>query len=209
MSLDGQRVVTIGGTSGIGLASAKAADAERAAVVIASSNPNRVNHALSQLSDRAEGRVVDVRSRAAIRELFEGLGEFDHLVYTAGEPLMVQELDVLSLDDAREFFEIRYWGVLRAIKHACSRIRSGGSIVLSSGSAAARPQKGWTLAASITGAIEALTRALAVELAAVRVKQSPRRRTDRALERNPPGRAGGLLRQRRQLDADPPRRGTG
>lgn len=169
MDLDGKRVVVIGGTSGIGLASAGAAAAEGAAVVIASSNPERVRHALTQLPEGADGRVLDVRAEEAVQELFEGLGGFDHLVYTAGEPLTVGELGVLSLDQARQFLEIRYWGALMTVKHASSKILPGGSIVLSSGSASARPQKGLTLAASITGAIEALTRALAVELAPIRV----------------------------------------
>lgn len=169
MSLDGQRVVIIGGTSGIGLASATAAACEGAAVVIVSSNHGRVRDAVDQLPDATEGQVVDVRSEHAVRELFDRLGAFDHLVYTAGEPLALEELQTLSLERAREFFEIRYFGALAAVKHASSTIRPGGSIVLSSGSAGARPQKGWTIAASITGATEALTRALAVELAPVRV----------------------------------------
>jgi NAD(P)-dependent dehydrogenase (short-subunit alcohol dehydrogenase family) len=161
--------VSIGGTSGIGLASAKAAAAEGADVVIASSHSERVNGAVAHIGGAVEGCVVDVTSEVAVRVLFDELGPFDHLVYTAGEPLSIQELDSLRLDEAREFFEVRYWGTVSAVKHASSRIRPGGSIVLSSGSAAARPQKGWTVAASICGAIEALTRALAVELAPVRV----------------------------------------
>jgi NAD(P)-dependent dehydrogenase (short-subunit alcohol dehydrogenase family) len=169
MSLDGQRVVIIGGTSGIGLASATAAAREGAAVVIVSSNHGRVRDAVEQLPGATEGQVVDVTSEHAVRELFDRLGAFDHLVYTAGEPLALEELQTLRLERARAFFEIRYFGALAAVKHASSTIRPGGSIVLSSGSAGARPQKGWTVAASITGATEALTRALAVELAPVRV----------------------------------------
>jgi NAD(P)-dependent dehydrogenase (short-subunit alcohol dehydrogenase family) len=52
---------------------------------------------------------------------------------------------------------------------APTRIRQGGSIVLTSGIASARPQKGWTVGASICGAMEGFTRALAVELAPIRV----------------------------------------
>jgi NAD(P)-dependent dehydrogenase (short-subunit alcohol dehydrogenase family) len=56
-----------------------------------------------------------------------------------------------------------------AVKYGSPHIRSGGSITLTNGVAGLRPQKGWTIAASICGAMEALTRALAMELAPIRV----------------------------------------
>ncbi|MGO4268417.1 SDR family oxidoreductase, partial [Paenibacillus sp. TAF58] len=63
----------------------------------------------------------------------------------------------------------RYWGAVMAAKYGSKNIRQGGSIILTSGVASVRPQKGWTVVASICGAIEALTRALAVELSPLRV----------------------------------------
>jgi NAD(P)-dependent dehydrogenase (short-subunit alcohol dehydrogenase family) len=74
-------------------------------------------------------------------------------------------LATLDLDTARRFFELRYWGAVTAVKHAAGQLRRGGSIVLTGGIAAQRPHAGWTIGASICGAMEALTRALAVELA--------------------------------------------
>ena len=70
---------------------------------------------------------------------------------------------------ARQFFETRYWGAFTAAKHGAPLIRPGGSIVFSSGSAGLRPRAGWALGASICMAMEGLTRALAVELAPIRV----------------------------------------
>jgi NAD(P)-dependent dehydrogenase (short-subunit alcohol dehydrogenase family) len=64
---------------------------------------------------------------------------------------------------------LRYWAALAAVKYASPHIRKHGSIVLTTGVAGRRPHKGWTVAASICGTIEALTRALAVELAPIRV----------------------------------------
>ena len=64
---------------------------------------------------------------------------------------------------------MRYWAVLAAVKYASTHIREGGSIILTTGIAAERPRRGWTLAASVCGAIVSLTRALAVELAPIRV----------------------------------------
>jgi NAD(P)-dependent dehydrogenase (short-subunit alcohol dehydrogenase family) len=169
MSLSGKRIVILGGTSGIGLATAKAAQGEGAAVVIASSRRARLDHALASLQDGAEGQVVDVADEAQVRALFERLGAFDHLMFTAGETLHLESLEAMQFDRARAFVNTRFWGAFMAAKYGSPHIASGGSIVLSSGVAGLRPRKGWTVAASICGAVEALTRALAVELAPIRV----------------------------------------
>jgi NAD(P)-dependent dehydrogenase (short-subunit alcohol dehydrogenase family) len=169
MSLDGKRVVILGGTSGIGLATAKAAQREGAVVVVASSRQQRVDRAVASLDSAAEGHVVDLSDEAQVRKFFEQIGAFDHLVYTAGETLHLGTLDALQLDRARAFVNVRFWGAFTAVKYGSAHIRAGGSIVLTSGAAGLRPHKGWTVAASICGAMEALTRALAVELAPIRV----------------------------------------
>jgi len=64
---------------------------------------------------------------------------------------------------------LRVFGAIAAVKAATPTIRHGGSITLTSGIASARPQKGWSIATSICGAMEAFMRALAVELAPIRV----------------------------------------
>ena len=169
MSLSGKRVVILGGTSGMGLATAVAAQREGAFVVVASSRKQRVERALASLQAGAEGQVVDLSDEAQVRTLFERVGAFDHLVFTAGETLQLETLDAMQLERARGFVDVRFWGAFMAAKYGSPHIRSGGSITLTNGVAGLRPRKGWTLAASICGAMEALTRALAVELAPIRV----------------------------------------
>lgn len=168
-SLDGKRVVILGGTSGIGLATAKAAQREGAIVVVASSRQQRVDRALASLERGAEGDVVDLSDEPQLRAFFERIGAFDHLVYTAGEALQLETLDAVQLDRARGFVNIRFWGAFMAVKYGSPHIRPGGSVTLTTGVAGPRPRKGWTVAASICGAMDALTRALAVELAPIRV----------------------------------------
>ena len=97
------------------------------------------------------------------------LGEFDHLAVTAGESLDLGEFSAVDLEKARRFFEVRFWGAVTAAKYAAKRIKSTGSIILTNGIIGLRPQKGWVIAAGICGAVEAVTRALAIELAPVRV----------------------------------------
>ena len=169
MGLNGKRVVILGGSSGIGLAVAQAAANEGAKVVVASSNSDRLDRALSSLPAGSEGRVTNLLSNRDVAALFEDLGDFDHLVYTAGEALQIAPLKAIDISTARSFFELRYWGALAAAKAAQGRLRPGGSIVFTSGVAGARPGSGWSVASSICSAMEGLTRALAVELAPIRV----------------------------------------
>jgi NAD(P)-dependent dehydrogenase (short-subunit alcohol dehydrogenase family) len=124
---------------------------------------------VAKLPSGTTGHAVDLRSEEAIAGLFADLGEFDHLVYTAGEPLSLLSVADMDLDAAREFFGLRFFSVLAAVKHAAKRIRPGGSITLTTGSAGKRPASGWSVAASICGAVSSLTKALAVELAPIRV----------------------------------------
>jgi NAD(P)-dependent dehydrogenase (short-subunit alcohol dehydrogenase family) len=169
MTLNGQRIVVLGGSSGIGLATAQAAAREGARLVIASSRKDRLEAALATLPTGSEGHVLDLADGDATETLFARLGSFDHLVFTAGETLQLGTLVTTDLDAARRFFALRYWGAFNAAKFGSGSIGAGGSIVFTSGLAGRRPHAGWALGASICAAMEGLTRALAVELAPVRV----------------------------------------
>ena len=168
-SLQGKRVIILGGTSGLGFATAEAAAQEGATVVVASSNRAKVDSAIARLPDGSEGQVLDLFTEEGVGAFFDCIGEFDHLVFTAGEALQLGKLEETSLEQAKQFFNIRFWGAFIAAKYGSRKIRSGGSIILTNGIVGLRPVKGWTVAASITGAVEALTRALAIELAPIRV----------------------------------------
>ena len=169
MTLDRKRIVVLGGSSGIGLATAQAAVCEGASVVIASSQRARIDEALATLPTGTEGHVLDLADSDATQALFARLGGFDHLVFTAGETLQLGSLAASDIDTARRFFTLRYWGAYCAAKYGSGSIRKGGSIVFTSGIAGQRPLEGWALGASICSAMEGLTRALAVELAPIRV----------------------------------------
>ncbi|HLA59572.1 MAG TPA: SDR family oxidoreductase, partial [Puia sp.] len=154
---------------GIGLATAQAAAAEAADVIIASGNQKRIDAALKMLPGGSRGFAVDLSQEENIRGFFEQLGALDHLVYTAGENLNLEMIHETDISAARNFFNLRYWGAYTSIKYAAPLIRPGGSISLISGTANARPGKGWSMASSICGAVEGLVRAMAVELAPIRV----------------------------------------
>ncbi|WP_040809443.1 SDR family oxidoreductase [Nocardia concava] len=169
MSLDGQHVVILGGTSGIGYAVAAATAARGAKVTVASSRQENVDRAVAELPTGVTGVVADLADANRIRTLFDELGSFDHLVYTAGEPLLLSPVAELDIDAARKFFELRYFSVLTAVQAAAPHLRADGSITLTTGTAGPRPVPGSSVTSSVCGAVEALTRALAVELAPTRV----------------------------------------
>lgn len=168
-ALSGKRIIILGGSSGLGLATAKAAGAEGAKVIIVSGNQQRIEDALQALPKGSEGYAADLSKEDNIKTFFGKTGPFDHLVYTAAENLNLANISETEIDKAREFFTLRYWGAFAAIKYGAPHINQGGSINLTSGIASTRPGKGWALASSICGAMEGFVRAAAVELAPIRV----------------------------------------
>src|SRR5258707_7992120 len=102
MTLTGKHVVVLGGTSGIGLATADLASQLGGEVTVASSNPETVRRALKTLPAATTGEVIDLTDSTEVAGLFERIGRFDHLVFTAGEALTMLELRGMDLDRARK-----------------------------------------------------------------------------------------------------------
>ncbi|QES88505.1 SDR family oxidoreductase [Rhizosphaericola mali] len=168
-TLNGKRVVIMGGSNGLGYSTAKAADDEGAIVVIVSSNQENIDKALTNLSKASTGYVVDLRNESSIKDFFSTIGKFDHLVYTAAENIHFSNIEDTDIHFAKSYFDLRFWGAVSTVKYAVPHINPAGSISLTSGSASRRPAKGWSLMASILSAIEGFVRAMAVELAPIRV----------------------------------------
>ena len=170
-TLRGQRVVVIGGSSGIGYSVAEAALAEGAEVVIGSSKATNVDAALSRLGQGASGSAVNVRDEADVEAFFARAGAFNHLAYTAGDWDRAETGPVAQMNFAAAAAgaEVRFWGALRAVKHALPQIAPGGSVTLTDGVRTHRPAKGMPLSSAYGAAIEHLAKGLAVDLAPLRV----------------------------------------
>ncbi|WP_250475005.1 SDR family oxidoreductase [Caballeronia sp. GAFFF1] len=170
MTLKDKRVVVLGGTSGIGFAIAKAVAESGGTPVVVSRKPESVESAIGRLPSGAEGHTADVTSETEVAALFEKIGEIDHIAYTAADNVVTGPLSDMDLGVARDFLGARFWGPLTVAKYGARHIRPGGSIVLTSGIAGARPPgPGWAMGAAVCSAIDGLARALAIELAPIRV----------------------------------------
>src|SRR5581483_2608478 len=104
MDMHGQRVVVVGGTSGIGLAVAQAAAGRGADVVVASARQASVDKALARLGSRASGETLAVTDADAAARFFDRVGPLDHVVYTAGEALTLMPVAEFHLERALTFF---------------------------------------------------------------------------------------------------------
>ncbi len=155
--LAGKKVVVVGGSSGIGLATAELATREGAEVIIASRNAERLNAAASNLGAKAV--PTDVTSDESVENLFRSCGPVDHVVVTAAQ-LRTGPFKTVSMEDVRATMEGKFWGAWRVARSA--EIRPGGSLTLVSGYLSIRPRPN-------SGALESLARSLALELAPVRV----------------------------------------
>ena len=168
MRFKGQRIVIIGGSSGMGFATAKMAAAEGAAVVIASRSEERLQKAKSRIEGDVEILTVDVVDEGSVKVFFDKVGEFDHLTTPGNEAAMGRFLE-MDTKTARAAFDSKFWGQYYAAKYGAPRLRSGGSITLFAGIWSQRPVPGGTVITAINSAIEGLGRALAMELAPIRV----------------------------------------
>jgi NAD(P)-dependent dehydrogenase (short-subunit alcohol dehydrogenase family) len=165
-ALQRKHVVVIGGTSGIGRAVAQQAAAAGARVTVASRNRKRLEDTVALLGAPAQGRVLDVTDAESLRAFFAQAGEIDHLILPGNE-VKIAPFRKLSIADAQASMASKFWGQYAAIKAA--QMAPTGSVVLFSGVASRKPGAGAPALTAINSAVEALGKALAVELAPVRI----------------------------------------
>jgi NAD(P)-dependent dehydrogenase (short-subunit alcohol dehydrogenase family) len=168
MNWSGERAVIVGGSSGIGLATARALAARGARVLLASRSQDRLERALKEVGGGAEARPLDLTTEADVEHFFASIGPFDHLVTSVSASAVGSILET-GVSRVREAFDTKFWGQYLAVRFAAPRINPAGSITLLSGIAGRRPPRGGTVLAAQNGAIEALVRAAALEFAPVRV----------------------------------------
>lgn len=168
MKLKNKKIILIGGSQGIGLATAKIAYQEGAEVIIASRNSEKLAKAKEEIGERTLTYRLDGSDEAAVKRFFENFDHIDHLVLTAsgGTGGALKDLD---LRDVRALFDSKFWLQVQAVKYAAPKMQTGSSVTLFSGIVSRKAMAGQLPYTSIAGAVESMGSMLALELAPVRV----------------------------------------
>ncbi len=183
--LAGKNVLVIGGSAGIGLGVAEAALAAGANVTISSSSQARLDAAVAGLQaglppqEYPEQRVRAVQADlsdagalpAVLEALFAAAAPTNHVVLTAADGLALSSLGAMTPAVAQAATHMRFVVPLMVAQAAARwlpRTRQA-SLTLTTGAAAERPGKGWAIVTYLAGGIQALARALAVEMAPIRI----------------------------------------
>jgi NAD(P)-dependent dehydrogenase (short-subunit alcohol dehydrogenase family) len=166
ISLHGRHVLVVGGSSGIGLATAKMAAEGGAHVTIAGRSEAKLELAVQALGHGAIGRPLDAADDKSVADFFADAKAWDHVVASTGAGGRGR-LSELSMADAFAAMNGKFWTYVRIARAA--KVVSGGSLTLVSGLYGSKPAPGTALVGAINGAIDGLTRGLAIDFAPTRV----------------------------------------
>jgi NAD(P)-dependent dehydrogenase (short-subunit alcohol dehydrogenase family) len=162
--LTNQSVIVVGGTSGMGLAIARLAKSRGASVTVASRSSDKVAAVATELG--AAGKPIDTSDEASVRDFFAAVGPVDHLI-EPGSSVRTGTLKDAPLADGEFTFRSKFFGPYLCAKYA--KMNPTGSITLFSGILSRRPGQNDAVLAGVNAAVEAMGRALARDLAPVRV----------------------------------------
>jgi NAD(P)-dependent dehydrogenase (short-subunit alcohol dehydrogenase family) len=175
--LSDKRIVVIGGSSAIGIATVQAVvkhggratvtkrPGETRSLEISEEDEEETSN---QYRERIEEYELDSTDEETVEAFFDEIDAFDHLVCATayGPSGGAVETDTETLRDA---FDVLFWGRYYAAKHSREYLDEGGSITFVSGNAASRPSVQFFANGVSNAAVETLTKYLAVEMGPVRV----------------------------------------
>ncbi|NUP12213.1 MAG: SDR family oxidoreductase [Polyangiaceae bacterium] len=172
VDLEGKTVVIVGASSGIGLASARAAAARSAKVVMLSRSQAKLDQAAGTIDGGDVQRfAMDMLDAAQVERVVGSLGKIHHLVLTAVADELGSRAPIQSLTNEqveRTFDKLR--GFVNVTRAAAANLDTGGSVTLLTGASAVKPPaEGFTALAAASASILGFGKALALELAPVRV----------------------------------------
>lgn len=163
------KIVIVGGTSGIGLATARRLVKNGAEVVIAGRNSERLDAAVAELGSQVTGFVVDARNEQDLARLFAEVGPVDHVVVTVTGPSGTTPFRELTLDHLQTHLTGKLLPHIATIQAALPHLNPGASVTLVSAASAGGSMPATAALAAVNAGVEAVVPVLAVELAPVRV----------------------------------------
>ncbi|MFE5288248.1 SDR family oxidoreductase [Nocardia sp. NPDC056611] len=164
-----QRVVIMGGSSGIGEATAAVFAAAGAEVVITGRDRAKLDAAVARIGGDTTGHAVDAADQAEVYAFFAGLGTLDHLVISVSGSAGSGPFAELGLDQLAAGFDGKFWPQVRVLKAALPHLDSHGSVTLVTAASARSAFPGTAGLAAINGGLNAMVAPLAVELAPLRI----------------------------------------
>ncbi|MEU6745209.1 SDR family oxidoreductase [Spirillospora sp. NPDC046719] len=163
-NLLGRHVVVIGGSSGIGKATARSALDAGARVTIAARDMTRLKEAATDLGDGVEVATVDVTRDDQVADVFAAFGAVDHVLLSAGMP-MFGPFEKLDLAQVRRYWDTQLGSLLSVARHGAASMEAGGSFVFVTSTQNRRPAAMGALPAAVVGhGVEVITNNLALEL---------------------------------------------
>jgi NAD(P)-dependent dehydrogenase (short-subunit alcohol dehydrogenase family) len=166
-ALDGQTVVVLGGSAGIGLETARLARAEGADVIITGRNQERLAAAAAEVG-AASTAAFDTTDLDRLAEFLAGLPSIDHVLATGSGPYYAPLAD-LDFDEVRKDVDTHILVPVQVARSAVGKVRPGGTLLFIGGTGGRRIHKGLGLISALTNAMPALVATLALEIAPVRV----------------------------------------
>ena len=164
MDVTGKKALIFGGTSGIGLATAKQLKGKGAEVVVISRDPSKAGDL-----DGIKAIACDVRDTEALSEVFSSEAPFDILISAAtGGSRAAGPFLQMDIEGYRNSFD-KLWGYTNCVRFGTEYLSETGVIVLVSGSPARRAKVGQSAIASVGGAVEQFVRAIATEITPKRI----------------------------------------
>lgn len=168
MTLENKHLVIAGGSSGIGFAIAQAALTQGARVTLVGRSAEKLEAAAQRLPSSVGLGCFDLGDAEAARSRFQAIGGFDHFVSTAAD-LTYGPLASMQRPAIERMVAGKFWGPINFVQHGLQHLNKDGSVLLFSGLAADRPGSGTSMVSALNAGVEGLVRALAIELAPIRV----------------------------------------
>lgn len=166
-SFENKKVIVVGGSSGIGLATAQLLASSKALVTVTGRNENKLKEV--QQTTGIQTRAVDSSDRPALDAFFSSIGKFDHLVISVSGSKGMGNFATLPLTELRAGFEGKFWPQLNTLQAALPWLHENGSIVLITAISSVAQKPGTSGLAAINGALELMVPVLAQELKPLRI----------------------------------------
>lgn len=163
-----RHAIIVGGTSGIGRAVAERLAARGESVVITGRETERTSAIAAEIGDRVRGLALDLARPEEIESRLADVERVDELVIAAIErdENSVRDYDI---DRAIRLATLKLVGTTEVVHTLAPRLANDAAIVLFGGLAKERPYPGSTTVTTVNGAVSAMVRTFALELAPVRV----------------------------------------